>query len=172
MRSAFLRVAVLCMAALGIQSHSWAAADAPPPPNTMLLVDAKPEPMAAFERALRQLIPKRYDRYGLGCTVDYDDGDGEEGCNVMRRGNPVPEDLEFLVYYFNDKNTSLLTKFEQAREKVKRQFPSEKLILTFNRYEHRPPDCTGQALQGCMAVSYCPQYGNCSTQRNSCKRCY
>jgi len=129
MRSAFLRVAVLCMAALGIQSHSWAAADAPPPPNTMLLVDAKPEPMAAFERALRQLIPKRYDRYGLGCTVDYDDGDGEEGCNVMRRGNPVPEDLEFLVYYFNDKNTSLLTKFEQAREKVKRQFPSEKSIF-------------------------------------------
>ena len=48
--------------------------------------------------------------------MDYDDGDGEEGCNVMRRGNPVPEDLEFLVYYFNDKNTSLLKKFEQARE--------------------------------------------------------
>jgi hypothetical protein len=156
----------------GIHSASSAAPPVPPPPNSVLIVDAKPEQMAAFDRALRKLVPARYDRYGLGCTVDYLDGDGDEGCDIMKPGRPVPDDLEFLVYYFNDKNKPLVQKFDRAQEQVRRQFPNEKLIVTINPYEHRPPDCTGQALQGCAAVSYCPQYGNCSTQRTSCKRCY
>jgi hypothetical protein len=172
MRSAFFRVAVLCVAAFGVHSASTAAPPALLPPNSTLIVDAKPEQMAAFDRALRKLVRARYDRYGLGCTVDYLDGDGEEGCDIMKPGRPVPDDLEFLVYYFNDKNKPLVQKFDRAQEQVRRQFPEEKLIVTISPYAHRPPDCTGQALQGCTAVSYCPQYGNCSTQRTSCKRCY
>jgi len=171
MFTAFFRACAL-FAALGVYAIASGAPPALRPPNVMLAVDAEPEQIAAFDRALRKLVPTRYDRYGLGCTVDYLDGDGEEGCEIMRPGRPIPDDLEFLVYYYNDNNKPLVQKIEKVREQVQRQFPGKKLILQTYPYEHRPPDCRAQALQGCIAVPYCPQFGNCSTQASSCKRCY
>src|SRR5262245_34155702 len=86
----------LCVLLMCVAAWAWAAppAKTAPPPNMMLVIDAKPEVLAAFDRTLRKLVPKDYRRYGLGCSVDYLDGDGDEGCVVMREGNPVPDDLE------------------------------------------------------------------------------
>jgi hypothetical protein len=141
-----------------------------PPANTILIVDAKPEQTAAFDRALRQQIHSSYERYGLGCSVDYLDGLGDEGCSVMRAGNPIPDDLEYLVYYFSDSNKELRAKFEVARRVVQKKFPRAKLLLTFRHHEERAPDCSIQP-QPCVSVPYCQQYGNCSTQSASCQKC-
>jgi hypothetical protein len=171
MRPSFLAVFIPCVFLCAMPSGSPAAPVAPLPlPNTVLIIDAKPDQLAAFDRALRPLIPARYDLYGLGCTVDYLDGQGDEGCNVMRRGNPVPDDLEYLVYYFNGGNKLLRQKFETARSRVLHQFPDAKLLLTFRDHQERQPDCSVQP-QPCVSVPYCQQYGNCSTQTSSCKKC-
>ena len=128
--------------------------------------------MAAFDRALRPLIPtKNYEHYGLGCVVDYEDGQGDLGCDVMKPGHPIPDDLEGLVYYFNDNNKALLKKFEIAERRVRQQFPNAKLFLDYRQHEERKPDCSVQP-QPCVFAPYCQQYGNCSTQTSTCKRCY
>jgi hypothetical protein len=171
MRSSFLAVVIPCLVLCATPVDVPAAPRAPLPlPNTVLIVDAKPDQLAAFDRALRPLIPARYDLYGLGCTVDYLDGEGDEGCNVMRPGNPIPDDLEYLVYYFNDGNQLFRKKFETARSQVRRQFPDAKLLLTFRHHDERQPDCSGQP-QPCVTVPYCQQYGNCSAQTSSCEKC-
>jgi hypothetical protein len=161
-------LAILAMVAAATASAAPPAS--PPLPNMMLVVDAKPEVLAAYDRALRKLVPRDYRRYGLGCSVDYLDGDGDEGCAVMREGNPVPDDLEKLVYYFNDGNKDLVRKFETARVRAQQKAPKENLLLDFRRYEERTPDCR-VFRQPCAYLPYCSQFGSCSAQGSSCVKC-
>lgn len=165
-----VRLIVLFAATLLAAPLAATQPSAPPLPNTMLFVDGKPEVLADFDRALRRLVPKDYMRYGLGCSVDYLDGEGEEGCAVMREGNPVPDDLEKLVYYFNDGNKDLVKKLETARTRAQRKHPKEALLLNFHQYQERTPDCRvfGAA---CVYAPYCSQYSSCSTQSSSCNKC-